>query len=171
MKFACIALLCLAFASTVSAQMPVAPSVADALALAPNNTLSTLKAALDAAGLTQALRNESLVATIFAPTNDAFAEAIAALNTTATALLANKALLTDILSYHVVPGVAATSDMLKDGQVLPTLLGQTLTVSLMGGNVTIIADGSEAMVIPEGANILAGKSVVHVIDAVLVPKL
>jgi len=60
----------------------------------------------------------------------AFEALIASLNTTAADLLANTTLLTPILSYHVVPGVAATAASLYNAQVLPTLLtGKSITVS------------------------------------------
>ncbi len=52
------------------------------------------------------------------------------MNTTLDALLADTATLTKILSYHVVPGVAALAKDLKNDQMLPTLLGPELTVVL-----------------------------------------
>lgn len=142
--------------------------LAAALNVAPaNTTLSTLRAALNASGLLPALGNSSLAWTVFAPTNDAFTAAIVALNTNASALLANRALLTQILSYHVIPSAAVTSDQLEDGQMLPTLLGPSLTVGMEDDNVTIMGASNMANVI--AADIVAGQSIVHVIDAVLVP--
>jgi hypothetical protein len=56
--------------------------------------------------------------------------AVEALGLTPAELLANTTLLTSVLSFHVVPGVAANSSSLTEGQVLPTLLaGQNLTVA------------------------------------------
>lgn len=71
-----------------------------------------------------------------------------------------------ILLYHVVP-VAALSTQLSDMQVLPTLLGKNLTVSLMGGMVNIIAQESNATVVT--ADVAVCGSVVHIINHVLIP--
>lgn len=83
----------------------------------------------------------------------------------------NKALLNTVLSYHVIPGVAATTTDLKDGEVLPTWDGNlTLTVSESGSNVQFIPDSEDSppatVVVP---NIKAGSSEVHIINQVLIP--
>merc|ERR1712199_75762 len=70
-----------------------------------------------------------------------------------------------VLLYHVVPAVAFSTD-LTDGQVLPTLNGAELVVDLSSG-IVIDGIGSDATVLLP--NIDAGDSVVHVIDAVLLP--
>jgi uncharacterized surface protein with fasciclin (FAS1) repeats len=74
------------------------------------------------------------------------------------------------LSYHVVPGVAATAGSLKDGQKLMTALkGGELTdgVEKSGAGVTIIGAGSKARVIKADVPVCHG--VVHVVDEVLLP--
>jgi uncharacterized surface protein with fasciclin (FAS1) repeats len=122
---------------------------------------TTLVAAVKAAGLVETLKGAGPF-TIFAPTNAAFAALPAG---TVDGLLKpeKKADLTGILTYHVVSGAVKAAD-LKDGQKVKTLQGGELTVSVKDGKVKI-----------NGANVtaadLAGSNgVVHVIDAVLMPK-
>jgi uncharacterized surface protein with fasciclin (FAS1) repeats len=122
---------------------------------------TTLVAAVKAAGLVETLKGTGPF-TIFAPTNAAFAALPAG---TVDGLLKpeKKADLTGILTYHVVAGSVKAAD-LKDGQKVKTLQGAELTVSIKDGKVMI-----------NGANVtaadLAGSNgVVHVIDAVLMPK-
>jgi uncharacterized surface protein with fasciclin (FAS1) repeats len=64
--------------------------------------LTTLVAAVDAAGLKSVLDDPNAKLTVFAPTNEAFAALLAALKLTPAQLLANKPLLTDVLKYHVL---------------------------------------------------------------------
>ncbi len=122
---------------------------------------TTLVAAVKAAGLVETLKGPGPF-TIFAPTNAAFAALPAG---TVDGLLKpeKKADLTNILTYHVVSGSVKAAD-LKDGQKVKTLQGTELTVSIKDGKVMI-----------NGANVttadLAGSNgVIHVIDAVLMPK-
>ena len=122
---------------------------------------NTLQAAIEAAGLVETLQSAGPY-TLFAPTDDAFAALPAGL---IDALLADPTGdLTQILFYHVLNGVALSTD-LSDGQVVTTLQGQTVTVTIDNGNVFI----NDAQVIM--ANIETDNGVVHVIDAVLVPSL
>merc|ERR1712130_210090 len=125
------------FASPVLAQTNFT-SVAAAAAGTP--TLSVLLQAVNASGLTSTLSNTSLVSTVFAPSDSAFRAYLTANNLTAAQLLASPAL-GNILKFHVVPGVAARAANLTDGQVVPTLLGPTLTLNLAGGNVTVRSSG------------------------------
>ncbi len=124
----------------------------------------TLEVAVTAAGLVQTLSTAGPF-TLFAPTDAAFD----ALEASSPGIIANlladpTGALTSVLLYHVVAGAALAAD-LSDGQILSTLQagGQTLTVSIAGGNVFI----NDAQVIV--ADIEASNGVVHVIDAVLVP--
>jgi len=119
-----------------------------------------LELALGAAGLVDALSGEGPF-TVFAPTDDAVVALTEALGITADDLLALPNL-GEILQYHVVAG-EAFSDDLEDGQMITTLLGQDVTVSIDDAGVMI----NEAMVII--ADLEAENGVVHVIDAVLVP--
>lgn len=122
---------------------------------------TTFVAAVTAAGLVETLKGAGPF-TVFAPTNAAFSALPAG---TVDGLLKpeSKAALTNILTYHVVAGVVKAAD-LKDGQKVKTLQGEELTVTIKDGKVMI-----------NGANVtaadLSGKNgVVHVIDAVLMPK-
>ncbi|KAL4432870.1 hypothetical protein ABPG77_008196 [Micractinium sp. CCAP 211/92] len=137
--------------------------------------LSTLVAAVQAAGLVDALAAPAAPLTVFAPTNDAFAAALAALNFTAEELLGNTELLTAVLTYHVVPGVAAKAADLSDGLVLPTLLeGANVTVSIPApGEVLVLSPGAPPARVIQ-ADVPSGDaqgSIIHVIDGVLVPEL
>jgi uncharacterized surface protein with fasciclin (FAS1) repeats len=122
---------------------------------------TTLVAAVKAAGLVETLKGAGPF-TIFAPTNAAF-NALPAGTVDGLLKPEKKADLTKILTYHVVSGSVKAAD-LKDGQKIKTLQGEELTVSIKDGKVKI-----------NGANVttadLAGSNgVIHVIDAVLMPK-
>jgi uncharacterized surface protein with fasciclin (FAS1) repeats len=110
--------------------------------------------------------------TILAPTNEAFEMRLKKdLNTTPAELLktASKDTLVKVLSYHVIPSGAVASSALKNGQMVPTALaGATpLKVSIANGKVEFIGATNTAQVV--SADIMAGKSIVHVIDDVLLP--
>jgi len=119
-----------------------------------------LEAAVDAAGLSGALSGTDTL-TVFAPTDAAFETLAEALEVQVADLLALPNL-SDILLYHVVGGLALSTD-LSDGMTVPTLNGADLTVTINADGVFI----NDAMVVV--ADILADNGVVHVIDAVLVP--
>jgi len=134
--------------------------------------LSILVEALIQAGLVgefvSPFKNPRSAFTVLAPTNDAFVAALAALPFDSLADIPIDTL-QQILSYHVITVGAVTSDQLTDGQVIPTFEGGELTVDLSSepGSVIFKGIGSDAkVVIPDVA---AGESVVHVIDAVLLP--
>ncbi|MCJ8143935.1 fasciclin domain-containing protein [Ancylobacter sp. A5.8] len=122
--------------------------------------LSTLVAAVKAAGLVDTLSGAGPF-TVFAPTNAAFAALPAG---TVEELLKpeNKAKLTEILTFHVVPGKVMAAD-LKEGMKAKTVEGEEVTITLTGGpkvngaNVTM-------------ADVSASNGVVHVIDKVILPK-
>jgi transforming growth factor-beta-induced protein len=124
----------------------------------------TLVAALSAADLVDDLQGDGPF-TVFAPTEQAFADLLATLNVTAEQLLARDDL-DDILLYHVVAGEAFASD-LSDGQVLSTLGSGTLTVSITGSTVSLVgANNTVTVVVP---NVDVSNGVIHAIDAVLLP--
>ena len=133
-------------------------TVVDIIVASEVHTL--LEAAVVAAGLVDALSGEGPF-TVFAPTDDAIVALTEALSITAEELLALPNL-GEILQYHVVAADAFAED-LSDGQLLTTLLGQDVTVSISDAGVMI----NDAMVIV--ADLEAENGVVHVIDAVLLP--
>ena len=126
---------------------------------------TTLVAAVKAAGLVETLESKGPF-TVFAPTNAAFGKRPAG---TVESLVKpeNKATLTKILTYHVVPGKLAASD-LKDGMKLKTAEGEELTVKKDDGKVWIVdAKGGRSMVTISNVN--QSNGVIHVVDTVLMP--
>jgi transforming growth factor-beta-induced protein len=128
---------------------------------------TVLLAAVQAAdpAFLETLSNADARVTVFAPTDAAFTELLAALNLSAEELLGNKALLDTVLSYHVVPGVFDAASVVKlDGALLGTALPENaLAITLDGENVMV----NDATVV--AADVMAANGVVHVIDSVLVP--
>ena len=122
---------------------------------------TVLEAAVVEAGLVETLQGEGPF-TVFAPTDAAFTALLTALDVEAADLLGLPQL-GDILTYHVA-GVEAMSTDLSDGQMVTTVNGQDVTISIMGD--TVMINGSATVTV---ANIDATNGVVHVIDAVLVP--
>ena len=134
---------------------------------------TTLVAAVKAAGLADTLSGAGPF-TVFAPTNAAFAKLPAG---TVDTLLKpeNKATLSGILTYHVVPGridskaIAAKIKAGKGTATYTTVQGEPLTFKAMGNNVTVTdAKGNSAKVTI--ANVYQSNGVIHVIDKVLLPK-
>lgn len=126
---------------------------------------TTLVAAVKAAGLVDTLSGKGPF-TVFAPTNAAFGKLPAG---TVDTLVKpeNKAKLTKILTYHVVPGKLEAAS-LTDGKKLKTVEGEDLTVKLKDSKVWIVdAKGGTSMVtIP---NVNQSNGVIHVVDTVLMP--
>jgi transforming growth factor-beta-induced protein len=121
---------------------------------------TTLVAALEAAGLVEALQAEGPF-TVYAPTDEAFA---ALPDGTVEGLLADTEALTGVLFYHVVDGkVMATQVIELDGQEVETLSGENVVVTIEDEVVKI---NEAQVIIPD---IEASNGVIHVIDAVLVP--
>jgi uncharacterized surface protein with fasciclin (FAS1) repeats len=127
---------------------------------AGNADFSTLVAAVKAAGLAETLSGKGPF-TVFAPTNEAFAKLPAG---TVDSLLKpeNKAKLASILTYHVVAAKVMAADV-KTSKV-KTVQGGELDVLVKDGAVTV--DG--AMVVK--TDIVGSNGVIHVIDAVVLPK-
>ncbi|MGX7744667.1 fasciclin domain-containing protein [Rhodopseudomonas parapalustris] len=126
---------------------------------------TTLVAAVKAAGLVKTLEGKGPF-TVFAPTNTAF-DKLPAGTVDTLVKPENKAQLTKILTYHVVPGKLEAAD-LTDGKKLKTVEGETLTVKRMGNQVMLIdtKGGSSTVTIP---NVNQSNGVIHVIDTVLMP--
>lgn len=121
---------------------------------------TTLVAAVTAAGLVETLSGEGPF-TIFAPTNAAF-DALPEGTVENLLKEENKDQLTSILTFHVVAGNVMSGD-LSDGQVVTTLNGQELTVSIADGVVKI--NGATVV----AADLAGSNGVIHVIDTVLLP--
>lgn len=121
----------------------------------------TLAAALTAAGLVETLKGGGPF-TVFAPTDEAFAKLPKG---TVEDLLKpeNKAKLTAVLTYHVVPGKVMAADVTKVKEA-KTVQGGSLKVTTAAGKVMI----DNATVVT--ADIAASNGVIHVIDSVLLPK-
>ena len=133
---------------------------------------TTLVAAVKAAGLVDTLKGKGPF-TVFAPTNAAFAKLPA--GTVETLVKPeNKATLTKILTYHVVPGKISAKDVvaaIKAGggkAVLTTVEGGKLTVSMMGKTV-MITDAKGGMSHVTIADVNQSNGVIHVVDAVMLP--
>ena len=118
----------------------------------------TLVTAVSAAGLVDTLNGEGPF-TVFAPTDAAFA-ALPAGVLDALLLPENKDVLTQILTYHVVPGTVMAADI-TDGDVA-TVEGQSVTLSTADG---VTVNGAKVV----QADIVADNGVIHVIDAVILP--
>ncbi len=124
------------------------------------SNLTTLVAAVTAADLGATLSGPGPF-TVFAPPNSAF-DALPAGTVATLVQPANKAQLTSILTYHVVPGRLMAAD-LRDGQVLTTVNGASLTVRRMG-NTVMVGDATVTQ-----ADVRASNGVAHVINKVLMP--
>jgi uncharacterized surface protein with fasciclin (FAS1) repeats len=132
----------------------------------------TLVAAVKAAGLVDTL-NSAGPFTVFAPTDDAFAKLPAG---TVDTLVKpeNKATLTKILTYHVVPGKISSKNlakMIKKGHgmaALKTVEGGTLTAK-MSGSIIMLTDEKGGTSTITTADVFQKNGVIHVIDTVLMP--
>ncbi len=126
---------------------------------------TTLVAAVKAAGLVETLEGKGPF-TVFAPTNAAFGKLPAG---TVDSLVKpeNKATLTKILTYHVVPGKLEASN-LTDGKKLKTAEGEELTVKKADGKV-MIGDAKGGWSTVTISNVHQSNGVIHVVDTVLMP--
>ena len=117
---------------------------------------NTLATALKAAGLIDTLKGQGPF-TVFAPTDAAFAKLP---QDQLNALLADKAKLIAVLTYHVVPGAVMAKDV-KAGMV-NTVQGSAISISTVGG--VKVNDANVTAV-----DIVADNGVIHVIDNVILP--
>jgi uncharacterized surface protein with fasciclin (FAS1) repeats len=125
---------------------------------------SVLVEAVVAADLVDALSAQGPL-TVFAPTNAAFANLLAELGVTKEQLLANRALLTQVLTYHVVTGRLLKADV-PVGQPVTTLQGQTFTVD----SSLAITDQRSRRASIVATDVLASNGVIHVVDKVILPR-
>jgi uncharacterized surface protein with fasciclin (FAS1) repeats len=170
-----------AVALAISTAAPANPMVGGAPMYSTKNIVqnavnskdhTTLVAAVKAAGLVDTLSGKGPF-TVFAPTNAAFAKLPAG---TVENLVKpeNKATLTKILTYHVVPGritaaqIAAMAARNKGTAMLKTVEGEPLKFAKAGGAWWVIdAKGDKARItIP---NVMQSNGVIHVVDTVLMP--
>ncbi|MGB0132386.1 fasciclin domain-containing protein [Dokdonella sp.] len=121
-------------------------------------SFTTLATALDAAGLIATLKGPGPF-TVFAPTDAAFEKLPAG---TLDALLADKAKLSGVLTYHVVSGKVMAADVVKLTSA-DTVNGKSVSIKVVDGKVMV----NNATVVT--ADIEASNGVIHVIDTVLIP--
>jgi uncharacterized surface protein with fasciclin (FAS1) repeats len=147
--------------------------VVDRVLLPPNRNIvqtaqslpqfSILVEAVVAANLQGALSGTGPL-TVFAPTNDAFVALLGELGLTKAQLLANTALLTRVLTYHVLPNRTLKADI-TTGQAITTLQGGTFTI----GSDLAITDSRARRAGIAGTDVLTSNGVIHVIDRVILP--
>ena len=129
-----------------------------ATAAASNPVLSTLVAAVKKAGLVDTL-NSAPEITVFAPANSAFAKIPSG---TLNSVLANKAELTKILTYHVAAGRYTPAD-LASGKAIKTLEGGTVKPATMGGTYSV--NGAQVVC----GNVQTANATVYIINTVMMP--
>ena len=141
--------------------LPADKSVVETAIATPD--FSILVEAVVAAGLADTLSGAGPF-TVFAPTNEAFASLLAELGVTKAQLLADTALLTKVLTYHVVPGMVLKAGVPINAPIT-TVEGGTFTVS----PTLMITDqrGRQSSIV--AADVLASNGVIHVIDKVILP--
>lgn len=127
-------------------------------------SLSILVEAVVAADLATTLSGAGPF-TVFAPTDAAFAALLTELKITKEALLADKPLLTKVLTYHVVSGKVLKADI-PFGKPIKSLQGQEFTIDTSA----VITDASARKSQITATDILATNGVVHLIDKVILPK-
>jgi uncharacterized surface protein with fasciclin (FAS1) repeats len=120
---------------------------------------NTLVTAVKAAGLVETLKGKGPF-TVFAPTDAAFAKVP---TETLNALLADKAALANVLTYHVVSGKVMAADVVKLTSA-KTVQGQAVSIEVKEGKVYV--NGAQVVT----TDIKASNGVIHVIDAVILPK-
>ncbi len=134
--------------------------------VAGSDLLTTFDEAIRKAGLTQTVLAASGPYTVFAPDDAAFA---AIGNETFAALLNDTEVLDTLLMHHMVRGAYTTKDLMAkvnttgNRTVIPTLTGDNLTISMVGGNITV---GNATIVT---SDITASNGILQIIDTVLVP--
>ena len=129
-----------------------------ATAASNNPVLSTLVTAVVEADLVDTLNSEGPF-TIFAPINDAFA---ALPEDQLAAVLADKDLLTSVLTFHVIGGQYSSAELVAAGS-LETVNGGQVTFGESDGNITVNGATSVCMDVP------TANATVHLIDSVLLP--
>lgn len=144
------------------------PNIVEA---ATNAGLTTLLDAVTAASLADALTDAEAI-TVFAPTNDAFGNALTAYGVSSLDELVKELggveNLAQVLQFHVVPAIAFSVDLAEGDQVFTTLSGEDLTVNKTGDVVTVTDAGGNTFNVMI-ADVAIANGVVHVINGVLLP--
>ena len=150
--------------TTTEAMEPTIAEIVVEAAAGDEPEFTVLLAALETAGLVDALNGEGPL-TVFAPTDAAFAALLEELGVTAEELLANPDL-ANILLYHVVSGEFLAADVIGIAPAdVPTLYDEnTVAIAVVDGSVVI--NDVATVITPD---VMASNGVIHVIDAVLVP--
>ena len=125
---------------------------------------SILVEAVVAAGLVSTLQGTGPF-TVFAPTNAAFAALLTELGVTKDALLANKTLLTQVLTYHVVPARVLKAEV-PVNTAITTVQGQTFTIN----SSLVITDQNMRTSNIVATDVFTSNGVIHVVDKVILPK-
>jgi transforming growth factor-beta-induced protein len=138
-----------------------------------DSSFSVLGAALEAAGLAETLADPEADLTVFAPTDDAFNNLLAATGLTAEELLADTELLTTILSFHVLPG-AQSAQAIADTYALSG--ERAIEVETVGGELMSVQVDEDGVILLTGngttvsvTDIAVDNGVVHAVPAVLLP--
>lgn len=176
-RIGAIALIALAASATslvalAGGEKPAMPSVSGKAAMNVVETavaagdFKTLVAAVKAAGLAEALSGKGPF-TVFAPTDAAFAKLPAG---TVENLLKpeNKTKLADLLKFHVLGAEVMAADAMKMSESIATLQGSTFSIVAKEGKVMIGNDKGMATIVK--TDIKCSNGVIHVIDAVIMPK-
>ncbi len=159
-------------AGVLTAAAPAAPAEQSAATktvvgvAAGDKRFTTLVAVVKQAGLVKTLSAKGPY-TVFAPTNAAFAKLKRTAPATYEAVTTDKALLTKVLTYHVlgsrVPATAAIAAAKKKASV-KTVQGEKIALSIKGGK--LVLNGNSRVIV---ADLKASNGIVHAIDTVLVP--
>ena len=158
--------------SAFAATAPAAPTQSAAsnktvvTVAAGDKRFTTLVALVKQAGLVKTLSGKGPF-TVFAPTNAAFAKLKRTAPETYAAVAGDKALLTKVLTYHVVakrvPSTTAVAAAKKKASV-KTVQGEPIKLTLKGGKLTL--NGTSRVIV---ADVKASNGVIHAIDTVIVP--
>lgn len=143
----------------------------------PKNVVQTLSSKQEFSILVEAVTAADLATTlsgagpftVFAPTNDAFAALLTELGVSKADLLANKPLLTDVLTYHVVAGNVASQQALSlAGKATASVAGGVFKIAQVGSSLTLVDERNRSASITS-VDLKAENGVIHVIDKVILP--
>ena len=160
------ALVAISFAAACGGSDDDDPSASIVRQVQADARFSVLAEALAAADLTETLSGSGPF-TVFAPTDDAFGALLTELGVTKGQLLADKALLTAVLTYHVLPDRVLRSQV-APGKAVTTVQGDVFKIDASASGL-VITDGRNRTATITSTDQLASNGVIHVIDKVLLP--